>query len=127
MSDTYPVKQKKLYKVSMENIPDELMMLILSFVDNTTLYKIGITESYMKYIIDDCIELRKINDQIIEQCFNCFRYSILRLPVNCTVLNRNGNISHTHICSVKCRRDRTYQEYPINNSDVYMTLQWIEK
>lgn len=96
-------KKRNMY-LSITIIPDELLEIIFSRIDNKDIKNIAQTCRKFNKIVNICIERQHIYDKKISVCFICIRKSINFLPIHYMVWPFVGDMVTHPICSQKCRR-----------------------
>lgn len=92
--------------MNLNQLPVEILEIILScYADNKIIVQFSLTHPRFNNIINSCLEVRKIYDLDIIQCFICNKCSISPFPILYIKWPHQGeDIITDSLCSNKCRK-----------------------
>jgi len=92
--------------MNLNQLPVEILEIILScYANNKIIVQFCLTHPRFNNIINNCLEIGKIYNQDIKQCFICTKCSITPFPIRYIVWPHQGKDTITNsVCSSKCRK-----------------------
>ena len=86
--------------MNLEDLPDEVLELMLSYAGNKSVNNLGKTCKRGKTLVDECLTRNKVCDKDVVSCFMCTRYSISVLPIYYLVWPFEGDTLRHRLCSM---------------------------